>query len=39
MATQGTSLHVNGDNATYFDSFGVEYLSQQIFIEYQHLVQ
>ena len=39
MATHGIALYVNGDTATYFDSFGVEYLSQQIFIEYQHMVQ
>ena len=49
--THWIALYVNGDNVTYFDSFGVEYIqkeikifmgnkiSQQIFTEYKQMIQ
>ena len=45
------ALHVNDNNLTYFDSFGVEHIPkditkfigkkilQEIFIEYKHMIQ
>ena len=51
IGTHWIALYVNGDNATYFDSFGVEYILKeiknfvgiksikQLFIEYKHMFQ
>ena len=30
METYRTALHANGDNVTYFDTFGFEYILKQI---------
>ena len=39
IGTRWIVLYVNGDNVTYFDSFGVEYMLQEIkkFIGNKHL--
>ena len=51
IGTHWIALYVNGDNATYFDGFGVEYILKeiknfvgiknikQLFIEYKHMFQ
>ena len=44
----GRALHVNGDNVTYFDTFGIKNkqqnpqatkISKQIFVEYKQMIQ
>ena len=37
--THWIALYVNAENVTYFDSFGVENISDMIFIEYKHTIQ
>ena len=41
IGTRWVSLYVNGDNVTYFDSSGVEYIPEEIkkFIENKHIAR
>ena len=40
LETQQTAAYVNGNNATYFHSFGAEYIPKEIkkFIDNKHIV-
>ena len=51
IGTHSVALHVNNDNVTYFDSFGVEHIPKEIkacirsknikktILEYEHTIQ
>ena len=39
IRTHWVDLYVNNKTVTYFDSFGIEHIPKEIFLEYKHMIR